>query len=57
MIYSPSYTILASGGVVGSTVELRVSAHIPLIIPGGFIFGMDRILDVSAQATFRQEGW
>jgi len=56
-IYNPSITILAPGGIVGSTVRIRVSAHIPLIIPGGYLFGLDRILNVSAEATFRQEGW
>jgi hypothetical protein len=56
-IYDPSVSILAPGGVVGSTVDIRVAAHIPLIIPGGFLFSLDRILSVSADATFRQEGW
>jgi predicted ABC-type sugar transport system permease subunit len=57
VIYDPSVTILAPGGVVGSTVKIRVSARIPLIIPGGSLFGLDRILEVNAEATFRQEGW
>ena len=57
VIYDPSVDILAPGGVVGSTVRIRVAAHIPLIIPGGFLFSLDRILDVNAEATFRQEGW
>ena len=57
VVYNPSVSILAPGGVAGSTVKIRVTAHIPLIIPGGFLFGLDKILNVSAEATFRQEGW
>src|SRR5450759_5561513 len=28
-------SVLAPGGVVGSTVRIRVTAHIPMIVPGG----------------------
>jgi Flp pilus assembly protein TadG len=56
-IYDPHVSILAPGGVVGSTVKIRVTGHIPLIIPGGILLNLDQILNVSAEATFRQEGW
>jgi len=35
VLADPSFEILAPGGVVGSVVEIRVTAHIPLIVPGG----------------------
>lgn len=57
VLTSPSVQILAPGGVVGSVVEIRVTAHIPLIVPGGALFGLESILNVSSEATFRQEGW
>jgi hypothetical protein len=56
-IADPSVQILAPGGVVGSVVEIRVTAHIPLIVPGGSLFGLENVLSVSSEATFRQEGW
>lgn len=57
IITNPSIEILAPGGVVGTVVRIRVSAHIPMIIPGGALVGLDELLNVSAEATFRQEGW
>jgi hypothetical protein len=42
---------------VGSIVRIRVTAHIPLIVPGGDAFGLGRLTTVSAESTFRQEGW
>ena len=57
VLADPSFEILAPGGVVGSVVEIRVTAHIPLIVPGGALFGLESVLNVSSQATFRQEGW
>ncbi|MGD0612297.1 MAG: TadE/TadG family type IV pilus assembly protein [Anaerolineales bacterium] len=57
VLADPSFEILAPGGVVGSVVEIRVTAHIPLIVPGGALFGLESILNVSSEATFRQEGW
>jgi hypothetical protein len=57
VIRDPSVTILAPGGVVGSTLRVRVAVSIPMIVPGGSVFGLDQILNVSAEATFRQEGW
>jgi predicted ABC-type sugar transport system permease subunit len=52
-----SFEILAPGGVVGSLVEIRVTANIPLIVPGSALFGLENVLSVSSEATFRQEGW
>jgi hypothetical protein len=50
-------TILAPGGVVGSTVRIRVTAHIPMLVPGGDALGLGPLTTVTAEATFRQEGW
>jgi hypothetical protein len=50
-------SVLAPGGVVGSTVRIRVTARIPLVVPGGEAFGLGPLTTVSAEATFRQEGW
>jgi Flp pilus assembly protein TadG len=57
VIRDASVTILAPGGVVGSTVKIRVTAHVPMIVPGGATFGLGSLTTVSAEATFRQEGW
>lgn len=50
-------TVLAPGGVVGSQVRIRVSAAIPLVVPGGELFGLGPLTRVTAESTFRQEGW
>jgi Flp pilus assembly pilin Flp len=52
-----SVTVLAPGGVVGSTVKIRVTAHLPMLVPGGEALGLGKLMTVSAEATFRQEGW
>ena len=52
-----SVTVLAPGGVVGSTLKIRVAAHIPMLVPGGATLGLAPLMNVSAEATFRQEGW
>ena len=57
LIKNPSVSILAPGGVVGSTVEIRVSAKIPLFLPAGETLGLNKLTTVQAEATFRQEGW
>lgn len=57
VIQEPSVTVLAPGGVVGSTVKIRVSARIPLFLPAGDTLGLDKVTTVQAEATFRQEGW
>ncbi len=57
VIRNAAVAVLAPGGVVGSTVQIRVTAHIPMIVPGGNTFGLGPLTTVSAEATFRQEGW
>lgn len=57
IIRNPSVTILAPGGVVGSTVRIRVSAEIPLFLPAGDALGLEGLTHIQAEATFRQEGW
>lgn len=57
VIRDAAVSVLAPGGVVGSTVRIRVTAHIPLVVPGGGTFGLGPLTTVSAEATFRQEGW
>ena len=57
VIRDPSVAVLAPGGIVGSTVQIRVTAHIPLVMPGGNLFGLGKLTTVSAESTFRQEGW
>ncbi len=57
VIRDPSVSILAPGGIVGSTVQIQVTAHIPMIVPGGDLFGLDRLTTVTSESTFRQEGW
>ena len=57
VIRDAAVSVLAPGGVVGSTVRIRVTAHIPLIVPGGGSFGLGPLTTVTAEATFRQEGW
>jgi len=49
--------VLAPGGRVGSIVKIQVSASIPMVVPGGALFGLDILTTVSAESTFRQEGW
>ena len=50
-------TVLAPGGVVGSTVRIRITARIPMLVPGGTALGLGSLTTVTAEATFRQEGW
>ncbi len=57
LLQNPSVAVLAPGGVVGSTVNIRVSARIPLFLPAGNTLGLDKLTQVQAEATFRQEGW
>jgi Flp pilus assembly protein TadG len=57
LLQDASVSVLAPGGVVGSTVKIRVSANIPLFLPAGDALGLDRLTKVQAEATFRQEGW
>lgn len=57
VIRDPTVQVLAPGGVVGSIVQIRVTAHIPMVLPGGDLFGLGKLTTVSAESTFRQEGW
>ena len=57
LLQDASVSVLAPGGVVGSTVKIRVSASLPLFLPAGDTLGLDRLTKVQAEATFRQEGW
>lgn len=57
LLQDTSVSVLAPGGVVGSTVKIHVSANIPLFLPAGDTLGLDRLTQVQAEATFRQEGW
>ncbi len=53
---SPSVTILAPGGVVGSELTVRVETDVPNVM-GHLVPGMPSSIHVSGEATFRQEGW
>ena len=57
LLQNSSVSVLAPGGVVGSTVKIRVTARIPMFLPGGNAMGLDKLTNVQAEATFRQEGW
>lgn len=48
--------ILAPGGVTGSILTVRVSGQIPNFM-GSLVPGLPGSFLVSAEATFRQEGW
>jgi len=57
VIRDAGVSVLAPGGVVGTTVRIRITAHIPMVVPGGGVFGLGPLMNVSAESTFRQEGW
>ena len=48
--------ILSPGGVAGSILTVRVTGLIPNFM-GAFVPGLPGNFTVSAEATFRQEGW
>jgi hypothetical protein len=56
IVKEPSVAILSPGGVAGSILSVRVSGSIPSFL-GGLVPGLPESFLVSAQATFRQEGW
>jgi hypothetical protein len=56
IVKEPAVAILSPGGVAGSILSVRVTGQIPNII-GGLLPGMPDSIVVSAEATFRQEGW
>ena len=58
-VHSPSVTIEAPGGVVGSILRIRVSGQVPNLMGGimGFFGQESGPIKVTADATFRAEGW
>ena len=56
IVKEPSVAILSPGGIAGSILSVRVSGQIPSFL-GGLVPGLPESFLVSAEATFRQEGW
>ena len=56
IVKSASVDVVAPGGVAGSILTVRVSGQIPNFI-GHLAPGLPASFPVSAEATFRQEGW
>jgi len=56
IVKEPSVAILSPGGVAGSILSVRVSGMIPSFL-GTLVPGLPGSFPVSAEATFRQEGW
>lgn len=60
-VHNPSVEVLAPGGVVGSSLRLRVSGEVPDLGLGRLMAffggGGDATFRVSAEASFRAEGW
>jgi hypothetical protein len=56
IVKEPGVAILSPGGVAGSILSVRVSGHIPSFL-GTLVPGLPGSFPVSAEATFRQEGW
>ncbi len=56
IVKEPTVAILAPGGVTGSILSVRVSGMIPSFL-GTLVPGLPGDFSVSAEATFRQEGW
>ena len=56
IVKQPGVAILSPGGVTGSILTVRVSGQIPDFM-GSFVPGLPGNFTVSAEATFRQEGW
>jgi len=56
IVKEANVAILAPGGVAGSILSVRVSGKIPSFM-GTLVPGLPEDLTVSAEATFRQEGW
>ena len=60
LVQNASVVVLAPGGSAGSILKLRVSGQVPNLFAGlGAIFPRlpSGPFNVSAEATFRQEGW
>ena len=56
IVKNPGVAILSPGGVAGSILRVRVSGQIPSFL-GSLVPGLPSSFSVSAEATFRQEGW
>lgn len=56
IVKEPRVAILSPGGVAGSILSVRVSGTIPSFL-GNLVPGLPGSFSVSAEATFRQEGW
>jgi hypothetical protein len=56
IVKQANVAILAPGGVAGSILSVRVSGKIPSFM-GTLVPGLPGEFNVSAEATFRQEGW
>lgn len=56
IVKEQSVAILAPGGITGSILSVRVSGIIPSFL-GSLVPGLPGSFNVSAEATFRQEGW
>lgn len=58
-LISPSVSILAPGGTVGSTLKVQVTARVPNLIGplAAFFGGSGGEMTVTSDATFRAEGW
>ncbi len=58
-LISPSVSILAPGGQVGSVLKVRVTARVPNLIGplAAFFGGSSSEMTVDADASFRAEGW
>jgi hypothetical protein len=56
IVKQASVAVLSPGGVAGSILTVRVSGSIPSFL-GTLVPGLPGSFPVSAEATFRQEGW
>ena len=56
IVKNANVAILSPGGVAGSILQVRVSGKIPSFM-GTLAPGLPGEFVVSAEATFRQEGW
>jgi len=56
IVKQSSVAILSPGGVAGSILTVRVSGSIPSFL-GTLVPGLPGDFPVSAESTFRQEGW
>jgi hypothetical protein len=56
IVKGANVSIMSPGGVAGSILSVRVSGSIPSFL-GRLAPGLPGSFSVSAEATFRQEGW